>query len=82
MPLRLLEVDSATDHQNHVFRLCGDPTVTALPPAPGTPEHLVGYSEVENEISSPSAFQRGIAHTFVAIGSSGWNSLDFLSEVK
>ena len=34
MPLRLLEVDSATDHQNHVFRLCGDPTVTALPPAP------------------------------------------------
>ena len=68
MPLRLLEVDSATDHQNHVFWLCGDPTVTVLPPASGTPEHSVGYSEVKNEFYSPSAFQRGIAHTFVAIG--------------
>ena len=69
MSLWPLEVDSARDHQNQLFLLCGDPAVTSPPPAPSTPEYQTWYSEVKNELYSPSAFQRAIAHVFVAIGS-------------
>ena len=61
MSLRLLEVESSRDHQYQVFRPCGDPTVTSIPPAPSTPECQIWYSEVRNELYSPSAFQRTIA---------------------
>ena len=61
MSLWLLEVDSARDHQNQVFRPCGDPTVTSIPPAPSTPEYQIWYYEVKNEFYLPSAFQRTIA---------------------
>ena len=37
MSLWPLEVDSARDHQNQVFRPCGDPTVTSPPPMPLAP---------------------------------------------
>ena len=39
------------------------------PPAPSTPEYQIWYFKVKNELYSPSAFQRAIAHVFVAIGS-------------
>ena len=69
MPLGPLEVDSANDHQSHVFLPCGDPIGTSFHPAPGTPERPVGYSEVKNEPHSRSAFQNTNDHAFVAIGS-------------
>ena len=67
MSLWPLEVDSARDHQNQVFQLCGDQTVTSPPPTPSTPEYQVWYSEVKIELYLPSAFQGAIAHVFVAI---------------
>ena len=69
MSLWPLEVDSARDHQNQVFQLCGDQTMTSPPPTPSTPEYQILYFEVKIELYLPSAFQRAIAHVFAAIGS-------------
>ena len=43
--------------------------MTLLPPALAASEPPIRYFEVKNELHSPVAFQRAIAHLFMAIES-------------